>query len=135
MLWIKEVEMVDSVGDRKSSCSGQGYAHFPDFEVLDARIAPAMNKIIRNSYFKEKVSLEEQKVQKEDQFLRGRQIAYTIYDYFQVTGVHDTVLDYADLFIVAIRNDDVQEFDTIWDEILLSMTKFPPDDIVEVCTN
>ena len=29
------------------------------------------------------------------------------------------------------RNDNVQEFDTRWDEILLSMTKIPSDDILE----
>ena len=98
--------------------------------MLDARIASALNKIIQNSHFK-KVSLEEQKAQKEDRFLRGRQIAYMIYDYFQVTGAHDTVLDYADLFSITLRDDDVQDFDTRWDEILLSMTKIPPDDILE----
>ena len=54
-----------------------------------------------------------------------------IYDYFQVTGVHDTVLDYADLFSITLRDDDVQDFDTRCDEILLSMTKIPPDDILE----
>ena len=37
----------------------------PNFEVLDARIASALNKIIHNSYFKRKISLEEQKAQKE----------------------------------------------------------------------
>ena len=31
--------------------------------------------------------------QQEDRFLRGRQIAFMIYDYFQVTGAHDTVLE------------------------------------------
>ena len=35
-----------------------------------------------------------------------------IYDYFRVTGAHDTVLDCADLFSITLRNDDVQEFDT-----------------------
>ena len=35
-----------------------------------------------------------------------------IYDYFRVIGVHGTVLDFADLFTIALRNDDVQEFDT-----------------------
>ena len=80
--------------------------------MLDARIASAMNKIIQNSYFKEEVSLEDQKAQKEDRFLRGRQIAFMICDYFRVTGAHDTVLDYADFFSVTRRNDDVQEFDT-----------------------
>ena len=36
MLWIKEVEMVDSVDDLKSSRSIQGYIHVPNFEMLDA---------------------------------------------------------------------------------------------------
>ena len=54
-----------------------------------------------------------------------------IYDYFRVAGAHDTVLDNADLFSIGLRNDDAQDFDTRWDEIRLSMTKIPPDDVVE----
>ena len=64
-------------------------------------------------------------------FLRGRQIAYLIYDQFRVTGTHDSVENYTDLFTIALRNDDIQEFDSKWDGILLSMTKIPPDDILE----
>ena len=77
VLWIKEVEMVDSVDDLKSSCSVRGI-RMPDFGVLDAGIASALNRIIHNSHFKRRVSLEEQKAQKEDRFLRGRQIAHLI---------------------------------------------------------
>ena len=44
-----------------------------------------------------------------DRFLRGRQFASMIYEYFRVTGAHDTVLDYTDLFTLTLRNDDVQE--------------------------
>ena len=122
--------MVDSVDDFKSSRSIQGYTRFSNFEVLDAGIASVLNKIIQNSCFKKKVSLEEQKAQREDRF-RGRQIANVIYDFFRATGAHDTVLDYADLFSIGLRNDDVQDFDTRWDEILLSMTKIPPGDVLE----
>ena len=103
----------------------------PNFEVLDARIASALNKIIHNSHFKRRISLEEQKAQKQDRFLRGRQIAYLIYEYFRVTGANDSVENYADLFTIGLRNDDIQEFDSKWDGILLSMTKIPPDDILE----
>ena len=103
----------------------------PNFEVLDARIASALNRIIHNSHFKRRISLEEQKAQKQDRFLRGRQIAYLIYDYLRVTGAHDSVENYADLFTISLRNDDIQEFDSKWDGILLSMTKIPPDDILE----
>ena len=128
--WIKEVELVDSVDDFKSLCSVKGI-HMLNFEVLDARIASALNKTIHNTQFKRKVSLEEQKAQKEDRFLRGRQIAYLIYEYFRVTGANDSVENHADLFTVVLRNDDVQEFDSKWDGILLLMTKIPSDDILD----
>ena len=49
----------------------QGYTYFLNFEMLDAKIASALNKIIQNSYFKRKVSLKEQIAQKEDRFLRA----------------------------------------------------------------
>ena len=103
----------------------------PDFEVLDARIASALNRIIHNFHFKRRSSLEEQKAQKQDRFLRGRQIAYLICEYFRVTGANDSVENYADLCTVVLRNDDFQEFDSQWDGILLSVTKIPPDDILE----
>ena len=130
MLRIKEVEMVDSSEELKSSRSVSGKS-FPNFEMLDAKIASALKKIIQNSQFKKKVSLEEQKAQKEDRFLRRRQIAFMIYDYFRVTGAHHTVLDYADLFSVTLHDDDVKELDTRWDEVLLHMSKIPSDDILE----
>ena len=38
MQWIKEVEMIDSVDDLRSSLSIRGIS-MPNFEVLDARIA------------------------------------------------------------------------------------------------
>ena len=44
-----------------------------------------------------------------------------ICDYFRVTGAHDTVLGNADLFSVTLRDGNVQEFDTRWDEVLLTM--------------
>ena len=71
------------------------------------------------------------KAHKEDLFLRGRQIACLIDEYFRVTGANESVENYADLFTVALRNDNFQEFDTKWDEILLSMTQIPSDDILE----
>ena len=130
MLWITEVEMVDSVDDLKSSRSIKGTPG-SDFELLDARIASALNKNIQNTLFKKKVSLEEMKAHKEDRFLRGRQIAYLIFEYFQVTGANDSVENYADLCTVVLRNDNIQEIGTRWDEILLPMTQIPSDDILE----
>ena len=58
-----------------------------------------------------------------------------ICDYFRVTGAHDTGLDYADLFSVTLHDDNIQEFDARWDEVLLSMSKIPSDDILESLYN
>ena len=119
MLWIKEVEMVDSVDVLRSSLSIRGIS-MPNFEVLDAKIASA--RIIHNTNSKEGSVWRNHKPQKAYRFLRGRQIAYLIYEYFRVTGANDSVENYADLFTIALRNDDIQENDSKWDGILLSMS-------------
>ena len=104
------MELVDSVDELRSSSSTRGIS-MPNFEVLDARIASALNKIIHNSQFQRRISLEERKAQKEDRFFRGRQIANLIYDHFRVTGTHDSVKNYTDLFTIVLGNDDIQQFD------------------------
>ena len=85
--------------------------------MFGARNAPALNKIIQHFHFKKKVSLEEQKTQKDDRFLRGKQITFMIYHCFRITHALQTVLDYNDLISVTFR-DDVQESDSKWDEVL-----------------
>ena len=130
MMWIKEVEIVELVDELRSSSSIRGIS-IPDFEVLDAKNASALNWIIHNTSSKERSVWRNKKAQKEDRFLRGKQIAYLIYEYFRVTGANDSVENYADLFTIILRNDDIQEFDSKWDGILLTMTKIPSDDILE----
>ena len=97
----------------------------PNFEALDARIASALNRIIHNSQYKEKDQSGAPKGPKEDCFLHGRQIAYLIYEHLRVTGATDSVENCVDPFVIGLRNDDFQEFDSKWDGILLSMTKIP----------
>ena len=99
------MELVDSVDELRSSSSIRGIS-MPNFEVFDARIASALNKIIHNSHFKRKISLEEMKAHKEDRFLRGRQVADLINEYFRVTEANDSVENYADLFTVAQYSGD-----------------------------
>ena len=48
MQWTKEVELVESVEELRTSSSIRGIS-MPNLEVLDARIASALNKIIHNA--------------------------------------------------------------------------------------
>ena len=82
----------------------------PFFEMLDARIAHALRKIISSTSFRRRVSVEEQRVQKYNRFLRGREIADMIRDHFQSIGGYDTAKGLSDLFHICLQNDDVQDF-------------------------
>ena len=101
----------------------------PNFDVVDANIASALNRIIHNSQFRRRISLEEQ-APTEDRFLRKHRLP-TWSTTTSVTGTHDSVEDYTDLFTVVLRNDDIQEFDSKWDGFLLPMTQISLDDILE----
>ena len=54
--------------------------------MLVANIASTSKKFIAFTNFRNRVNLEEQKAQMQDRFLRGRQIAKKIYEYFRITG-------------------------------------------------
>ena len=60
VLWINEVEAAKSVDDLMTSQSLRGLG-FPNFEMLDAKIASALKGIISNPYFRKRISVEEQK--------------------------------------------------------------------------
>ena len=100
----------------------------PNFEVLDAKIASALNQIIP---LQEKGQSGGTKGPKEDRFLRGRQIAYLIYDTSgsQEPTILSRIMPTYSLLVFEVTI--FQEFDSKWDGILLSMTKIPPDDILE----
>ena len=105
MLWIKEVEVAKSIDELVTSRSITGQHNFPEFDLLDAMIASALKKLINTqSTIRKRVCVEEQRAQKDDRFLRGRQIVYMIYEYFRATGAHETVLGLADLVSVTLQN-------------------------------
>ena len=83
MHWIKEVEMAKSIDELVTSRSMVVRSDFPDYEMLDAIIASASRKLLdKHVHFRRRVSVEEQRAQKDDRFLRRKEIAYMIYEQF-----------------------------------------------------
>ena len=62
-------------------------------------------------------------------------IACMIYDHFQETCAHDAALDLSDLFTVSLQGDDIQDFNTRWDQALLSANEIPQNMSWRVCTS
>ena len=91
-------------------------------------IASALKKLSdKHVHFRRRVSVEEQRVQKHDRFLRGRQIAYMICEYVHATRAYETVQGLADLFNKSLERDDVQDFHIRWDQALLSSSEIPSE--------
>ena len=54
-------------------------------------IASALKKLLVHVHFRKRVSVEEQRAQKDDRFLRGRQTAYMIYEHVRATEAYAAV--------------------------------------------
>ena len=74
MHWIKEVEIAKSIDELMTWRSIVERTDCPDFHVLDAMIASALEKLLNTLiHFQKRMSVEEQRAQKHDRFLRGRE--------------------------------------------------------------
>ena len=105
-----------------------GRTDFPDYDMLDAMIASALKKLFDNhTHIRKRVRVEWQRPQKYDRVLRGRQIAYMIYEHIRATGAYVAVQGLSNSFNVRSQNDDVQDFDVRWDQALLLSNDIPSD--------
>ena len=48
---------------------------------------------------------------------------------FRVAGAHEAAHDITDLFSASLQGDDIQYFDTKWDQALLSAREMPEDNV------
>ena len=88
-----------------------GRTDFPDCEMLDVMIASALKKILNSHIqFLKRICVEEQRAQKYDRFLRGRQISYMNCELFHAPRAYESVQGLSDLFTFRLQNDDVQDF-------------------------
>ena len=115
ILWIKEVETVDSVDDFNKPSRSIGQRESLLLWTRSPRILTSRRRSVSRNRKPKMMS---------DFHEEDRSLSWS-------TTTFESVLDYADLFSVTPRDDNVQEFDTRWDGISSSMTKIPSDDILE----
>ena len=73
--WMKVIDAAKSLDDliTPKSITGQD---FPDYEEVDLMMASALERCYdKQAHLRKKISVEEQRAQKDNRFLRGRQIA------------------------------------------------------------
>ena len=62
----------------------------------------------------------------------GRQIAHMIYEYSRATGGYEAVQGLSDLVNFRLQDDDVQDFDTRWNQPQLAASEIPAEMVLEV---
>ena len=93
------MEIAKSIDDLMTSQLIPGRRDFPNNDMLDAMIASALKRLLdKHVHFRKRGSVEEQRAQKYDRFLRGRQIASMIYEHFRATGAYEAVQGLSELF-------------------------------------
>ena len=129
--WIKEIKAAESMDDLITPKSITG-KDFHDYEELDLMMASAMKRCYdKQTYFLKTISVEEQRAQKDNRFLRGRQIAYLIFEYFRLSGSHDEIQGFSGLLSIKLEHDDIQDFDLRWEEALWLTIDLPSDKVLE----
>ena len=114
VLWIKEVEMVDSVHVLKSSCSYLRSSRTGFWGIRRGNcISSEQNQPHQPQYqFKRKGSLEEMKTRKKiASFVEDRPRNWST----STSGLVEPMIlsrKFADLFTFVLRNDDIQEFNS-----------------------
>ena len=54
-----------------------------------------------------------------------------IHDHFQATGAYDAAQRLSDLFNICLHNDDLQDFDTRLDQVQLTTSGIPEENVFE----
>ena len=104
----------------------------PDNEELGLMMAAALKRCYdKQTPFRKKISVEEQRAQKDNRFLRRRQIAYLVYEYVRPTPSYDEIPGLSGLFSTRLANDDIQDFGLRWGQALLLTSDPPSDNVLE----
>ena len=78
---------------------------------------------IQTGNFKKQVTTAEGKAQSVKRSLASKQVAWVIYyDFFNISGDNEAILDIRDLSKAQLKSDNVQAFDTKWDEVWSAVT-------------
>ena len=100
-VWIGEVEDAQSIDDLITSASISGEPIL-DFENLDFKSTRGVRKILKGNV-KKQVTTAERKAQSEKRLLTGRQIAWMIFDFLNISGDNEAILEFKDLSKVKER--------------------------------
>ena len=120
-LWINEIEEADTMDELAESGL---------FPLLDSKIASGLSEIL-NGEFQRQVQVLDEKAAIKGRMLKGRQIAWLIYQHFRLSEAEGSILEFNDLLSVELRGDNLMAFKNDWEMVMSGLKVIPSAAILE----
>ena len=104
---------------------------YSNFETLDAHDRNGSQEHLDVFELQEGSPVGRQRAQKDERFLRERQIAHMISEHVGTAGTSESILEFSDIMTITLRWNDDQGFDSKWEAVLLLVSEVPKDDKFE----
>ena len=100
-------------------------------KTLDAKVAAGLMKIMHGDLKKRVTMRDEQYQVAHKQMLTGSQIAFLMFQHFQINDMESSMLEFTDLLALELKGDNLRAFDTEWDDTILGMKEVPDETYLE----
>ena len=102
------------------------------FHTLDAKLGVALTKIAGNGPIGRRLEIQKEISFKHGhQLLKGRQIAWIIWQHFVVAEPDGQQIEIGELLSIKLRNNDLRSFIDDWETLLTRMTDVPDEYFLE----
>ena len=128
--WVAEIEEARTIEQLHSSI----YLHegtMINFETLDMKIAAGIMKVMHGDFKKRVTMKDEQHQMQRKKMLTGRQVAFMMFQHFQLNDLDSSMMEFNDLLSLELKGDNLRAFDTAWDNTLLGMKNLPDEEYLE----
>ena len=102
-----------------------------DYETLDAKLADAFGRILHGELGRQIQIMEDKVAKTTKQMLKGRQIAWIVFERFKLNEEHGYVLDFEDLFNLELKNNNTRAFLNDWEQVYIGLKEIPPESVLE----
>ena len=121
-IWICEIDEAATMEELGNS---------GDFETLDAKLADAFGRILHGELGRQIQIMEDKVAKTQKQMLKGRQIAWFVFERFKLNEEHGYVLDFEDLFNLELKNSNTRAFLNDWEQVYIGLKEIPPESVLE----
>jgi hypothetical protein len=116
---------------------GKTQADFKDstkgFERLDRKFAAALTKIAHGELGRVIIQTNENAMVRERRFARGRELWFTIVEYYSTGRNAEVMFSLNDIQLVRMKGDNLEGFQNTWNMVLSGLPKVPDMEIQEHC--